>query len=199
MLAFLFKLFVSLCFQSLKKKITTYRRAASHYDKEERNGTETSEPAETLGTNDEGDEGKRKMRVRRRRNETNGHAAKDEDKDEGLCLTCHIILSTGHLEIARMRRYFELHYGAILATKRLLRNLDQNSFPKQSHSAVRHNTDPVPVFTRPFFAESFIWGLFTVFTWREDNTRRRIILAPYVFCIQFTCKKLYLSLALGSS
>ena len=93
MLAFLFKLFVSLCFQSLKKKITTYRRAASHYDKEERNGTETSEPAETLGTNDEGDEGKRKMRVRRRRNETNGHAAKDEDKDEGLCLTCHIILS----------------------------------------------------------------------------------------------------------
>ncbi|KAM7445212.1 hypothetical protein ABFA07_006340 [Porites harrisoni] len=67
---------------SLKKKITTYRRAASHYDKEERNGTETSEPAETLGTNDEGDEGKRKMRVRRRRNETNGHAAKDEDKDE---------------------------------------------------------------------------------------------------------------------
>ena len=128
MLAFLFKIFVSLCFQSLKKKITTYRRAASHYDKEERNGAETSEPAETLGTNDEGDEGKRKMRVRRRRNETNGHAAKDEDKDEGLCVTCHIILSTGHLEIARMRRYFELHYGTILATKRLLRNLGQNSF-----------------------------------------------------------------------
>ena len=199
MLAFLFKIFVSLCFQSLKKKITTYRRAASHYDKEERNGAETSEPAETLGTNDEGDEGKRKMRVRRRRNETNGHAAKDEDKDEGLCVTCHIILSTGHLEIARMRRYFELHYGTILATKRLLRNLGQNSFLKQSHSAVRHNTDPVPVSTRPFFAESFIWGLFTVFTWREDNPRRRIFLAPYIFCIQFTCKKLYLSLALGSS
>ena len=178
--------------QSLKKKITTYRRAASHYDKEERNGTETAEPAETLRTKDEGDEGKRKMRVRRRRNEANGHAAKDEDKDEGLCVTCHIILSTGHLEIARMDRYFELHYGTILATKRLLRNLGQNSFPKQSHSAIRHNTDPVPVSTRPFFAESFIWGLFTVFTWREDNPRRRIILAPYVFCNSVYMQKVVL-------
>ena len=86
--------------QSLKKKITTYRRAASHYDKaEERNGAETSEPAETLGANDEGGEGKRKMRVRRRRNEANGHAARDEDKDEGLCVTCHIILCAGRHEI----------------------------------------------------------------------------------------------------
>ena len=38
-----------------------------------------------------------------------------------------------------------------------------------------------------------------LFTWREEDPRRWIILAPYVFCIQFTCKKLYLSLALGSS
>ena len=136
------------------------------------------------------------MRVRRRRNEANGHAAKDEDKDEGLCVACHIILCTGHLEIVP---WVDNWNCTMIATKRLLRNLSQNSFPKQSHSAVRHNTDPVPVSTCPFFAESFIWGLFTVFTWREDNPRRRIILAPYVFCIQFTCKKLYLSLALGSS
>ena len=38
-----------------------------------------------------------------------------------------------------------------------------------------------------------------LFTWREEDPRRRIILAPYVFCIQFTCKMLYLALALGSS
>ena len=33
-----------------------------------------------------------------------------------------------------------------------------------------------------------------LFTWREEDPRRRIILAPYVFCIQFTCKKLNLAL-----
>ena len=38
-----------------------------------------------------------------------------------------------------------------------------------------------------------------VFKWREEDRRGRIILAPYVFCIQFTCKGLYLSLALGCS
>ena len=145
LLAFLFNYSFPSVLQSLKKKITTYRRAASQYDKEERNGAETSEPVETLGTKDESDEGKRKMRIRRRRNEANGHAAKDEDKDEGLCVTCHIILSTDHLEIVRMGRYFRLHYRTNLATKRLLRNLGQNWFPEQSHNAIRHNTDPVPV------------------------------------------------------
>ena len=38
-----------------------------------------------------------------------------------------------------------------------------------------------------------------LFTWREEDPRRRIILAPYVFSIPFSCKKLYLVLALGSS
>ena len=38
-----------------------------------------------------------------------------------------------------------------------------------------------------------------VFRWREEDLRRRIILAPYVFCFWFTCKGLYFSLALGSS
>ena len=33
----------------------------------------------------------------------------------------------------------------------------------------------------------------------EEDPRRRIIRAAYFFCIQFTCKKLYLSLALGFS
>ena len=37
------------------------------------------------------------------------------------------------------------------------------------------------------------------FTWREEDPRRRIILAPYVCCIRFTCKGLYLFLELGSS
>ena len=31
-----------------------------------------------------------------------------------------------------------------------------------------------------------------LFTWREEDPRRWIILAPYVFCDQFTCKGLYL-------
>ena len=38
-----------------------------------------------------------------------------------------------------------------------------------------------------------------LFRWREKDPRRRIILAPYVFCFWFTCKGLYFSLALGSS
>ena len=38
-----------------------------------------------------------------------------------------------------------------------------------------------------------------VFRWREEDLRRRIILAPYVLCFWFTCKGLYFSLALGSS
>lgn len=33
----------------------------------------------------------------------------------------------------------------------------------------------------------------------QEDPRRRIILAPYVFCIQFTCKRSYLALVLGSS
>ena len=34
----------------------------------------------------------------------------------------------------------------------------------------------------------------------QKDSRRRIILAPYIFCIQFTCKTTrYFSLALGSS
>ena len=37
-----------------------------------------------------------------------------------------------------------------------------------------------------------------MFTLTEKDPRRRIILAPYVFYIQFTYKKLYLSIALGS-
>ena len=37
------------------------------------------------------------------------------------------------------------------------------------------------------------------FTWREEDPRRRIIQAPYVCCIRFTCKGLYLFLELGSS
>ena len=37
------------------------------------------------------------------------------------------------------------------------------------------------------------------FTWREEDPRRRIILAPYVCCIRFTCKGLYLFLEVGSS
>ena len=32
----------------------------------------------------------------------------------------------------------------------------------------------------------------------QEHPRKRIILAPYVLCIRFTCGKLYLSLALGS-
>ena len=39
----------------------------------------------------------------------------------------------------------------------------------------------------------------SMLTWREEYPRRRIILAPYVFSVQFTCKQLYLTLALGSS
>ena len=40
--------------------------------------------------------------------------------------------------------------------------------------------------------------------WREENPTRRIILAPYVYCSQFTCKKLYypstrIFLEIGSS
>ena len=38
-----------------------------------------------------------------------------------------------------------------------------------------------------------------LFTWREEDPRGRIILAPYVFSIQFTCKILYLAVTLGSS
>ena len=30
-----------------------------------------------------------------------------------------------------------------------------------------------------------------MFTWREEDPRRQIILAPYVFCFQFTCKAMY--------
>ena len=37
------------------------------------------------------------------------------------------------------------------------------------------------------------------FTWREEDPRRWIFLAPYVCCIRFTCKGLYLFLELGSS
>ena len=37
-----------------------------------------------------------------------------------------------------------------------------------------------------------------MFTWREEDLRRRFILAPYIFCLQFTCERLYLALALGS-
>ena len=33
----------------------------------------------------------------------------------------------------------------------------------------------------------------------QENPRRPIILAPYAFCIRFTCKGLKLSLALRSS
>ena len=36
-----------------------------------------------------------------------------------------------------------------------------------------------------------------LFTRRKEDARGRIILMPYVFCIQFTCKGLYLSLALA--
>ena len=40
----------------------------------------------------------------------------------------------------------------------------------------------------------------TLFTWRhQEDPRRRIIPAPYVFCLQFTCKELYSFLALGPS
>ena len=28
-------------------------------------------------------------------------------------------------------------------------------------------------------------------TWREEDRRRQIILAPYFFCFQFTCKGMY--------
>ena len=38
-----------------------------------------------------------------------------------------------------------------------------------------------------------------LFRWREEDLRRRIILALYVLCFWFTCKGLYFSLALGSS
>ena len=34
---------------------------------------------------------------------------------------------------------------------------------------------------------------------REEDLRTRIILAPYGFCIRFTCKGLYLFLEQGSS
>ena len=57
-------------------------------------------------------------------------------------------------------------------------------------------------FVHEFFRDcrgNIIGGLKRLLTWREKDPRRRIILAPYVFCIQFTCKTLYLSLALGSS
>ena len=37
-----------------------------------------------------------------------------------------------------------------------------------------------------------------LFTYWEEDPRRRIILAPHVFCIQLTCKQLNLALALGS-
>ena len=37
------------------------------------------------------------------------------------------------------------------------------------------------------------------FTWREEDPRRRIILAPYVCYIRFTCKGLHLFLEQGSS
>ena len=30
-----------------------------------------------------------------------------------------------------------------------------------------------------------------MFTWREEDPRRQIILAPYVFCFQFTCQGMY--------
>ena len=31
-----------------------------------------------------------------------------------------------------------------------------------------------------------------LFTWREEDPRRRIVLAPYVFCVLLTSKKLYM-------
>ena len=44
-----------------------------------------------------------------------------------------------------------------------------------------------------------LWDPLGLFTWREKHPRKRTILAPYVFCIQFTRKELYLSLTLGFS
>ena len=73
--------------QSLKRKIRTYRREASHYEKtEDRNGTEPGESAENnAGTKEEGGSKKnRRMRIRRRKNEANGNTEREEGDDEGV-------------------------------------------------------------------------------------------------------------------
>lgn len=72
----------------MKRKIRTYRREASYYKSEERNGTETAESTENPGANEEGnDKRKRRMRIRRRKNEANGVTGREEEEDEGMCVT----------------------------------------------------------------------------------------------------------------
>lgn len=74
----------------MKRKIRTYRREASYYEKaEDRNGTEAAESTENPGTKDDGgNEKNRRARIRRRKNEANGDTGREEEDDEGVyCVT----------------------------------------------------------------------------------------------------------------
>lgn len=59
------------------------------YEKaEDRNGTDVAEPGETSGTRNEGgDRTRRIRRMRRGKNESNGDTEREEEEDEGVCVT----------------------------------------------------------------------------------------------------------------
>ncbi|XP_078343776.1 voltage-dependent L-type calcium channel subunit alpha-1D-like isoform X1 [Oculina patagonica] len=69
---------------SLRRKIKTYIREASVYEKaEDRNGTDAAEPGETPGARNEGgDRTRRVRRMRRGKNEANGDTEREEEDDE---------------------------------------------------------------------------------------------------------------------
>ena len=70
----------------MKRKIRTYKREASYYDKAgDRNGTETAESLENTGTKVKvGNNRNRRMKIRRK-NEANGDTGREEEEDEGMC------------------------------------------------------------------------------------------------------------------
>lgn len=69
---------------SLKRKIQSYRREASYYEKsEDRNGTELGEPAENAeATDGDGNMIKRRSKIRRRKAEGNGVSETEGEDDE---------------------------------------------------------------------------------------------------------------------
>ena len=69
----------------MKRKIQSYRREASYYDKsEDRNGTELVEPAENAeATDGDGNMIKRRNKIRRRKAEGNGVSETEGEDDEG--------------------------------------------------------------------------------------------------------------------
>ena len=69
----------------MKRKIQSYRREASYYEKsEDRNGTELGDPAENAeATDGDGNMIKRRRKMRRRKAEGSGVSETEQEDDEG--------------------------------------------------------------------------------------------------------------------